>query len=268
MSRTLGLLITAYEEHRKPGKIEEALQIALDPRIDEVVIADDSSSDYQQLLERMDKFEKAHPQIKDKVRRFTRNTENRGVFGNKLTAIRLSQSEWVQSLDSDNVLDTAYLDRLWAEDWLPDTVMCPSFAAPNFDYRAMGGRDLTLRTLEEFAGWHGFGCLINTGNQCFHRPTMLEVTKACREVREDLRQPDYFNVGIRRDVKWRKVYDSADSFYFNMLWLLSGRCLRVVDGLTYQHAVHKHSSWQAAPPEKDALPDHYLLELRSAAKHC
>lgn len=261
----LGLLITTYEESRKPDKLERCLTIANDPRIAEVVIVDDCSSDFSLLEVRIAEWLDKHCRADLDVH-IHRNETNLGVFGNKLTAIRHAKSEWVQSIDSDNWFDKDYLDVLERQNFRDGLMFSPSFAMPNFDYRAMAGKILSLRTLAEFSAWKNFLCLANTGNQCFCRASMLSATNQCETENNQLRQPDYYGIGAERgNLHWRKVYDSADSFYFNKLWLELGGEVLVVPGLHYQHEVHEHSSWAAAPKEKDLLPLFYLLELRAMA---
>ncbi len=265
MSFELGLLITAYEEQRKPGKLERCLAIAADPRITEVVVVDDGSKDAEVTAQRVWLWNSEHGRPGLDVKCYV-NPENRGVFGNKLTAIRHAQSDWVQSIDSDNWLTPAYLDVLEQTERHANRMLSPSFAMPNFDYRPMQGKVLRLNTVNEFAAWKHFLCLANTGNQCFNRRRMLDVTSACGTVNDQLRQSDYYNLGdVRGELKWRKVYDSADSFYFNKLWLEAGGEVLIVPDLHYHHEVQEFSSWAAAPKEKDLLPLFYLLELKYAA---
>lgn len=262
----LGLLITAYEESRKPGRLARCLEIAADPRIGEVVIVDDASSDFAQLAAWYEEWRKTtRPELKTALHR---NPENLGVFGNKLLAIHYAQSEWVQSIDSDNWITPAYLDVLEKHPHVPTRMFSPSFARPHFDYREKAGHTIRRTNLQEFQPWKRFSCLMNTGNQFFHRPTMIDVMRDQATYNNQLTQFDHFGLGEgRRDLKWRKVYDSADSFYFNQRWLLAGYEVYIVPELEYDHEVTEHSSWAAAPSEKDVLPAIYYLELQQPAAY-
>jgi glycosyltransferase involved in cell wall biosynthesis len=263
--KRLGLVVTAYQESRKPGLLERALQIARqDSRIQEAVVVVDGSPDQAETLQRLEAFRQDWPAEKRWC--VVPLPQNLGVFGAKLSGLRAAVSPWVQSLDSDNEIDERYLDRLFQEDWNTQLVLCPSFARPAFDYSQRGGADVSLLNGERgwkfWDQWGPFGCLLNTGNQCLPREQLVAVCRKYSPTNFQLQQPDYFNVGSQlADRHWRLVYDSADSFFFNKLWLVAGGTLRVVAGLEYNHAVHAHSSWDAAPSEKEVLPAVYTREL-------
>jgi glycosyltransferase involved in cell wall biosynthesis len=276
---SFGIVITAYEEHRKPGYLEKALEIALDPRVDEVIVSDDCSSDWKDTANRIINFMNTHPietklcgavwqgqQVyAGKIKPHT-NDSNLGVFGNKLAGIRRASTDWVQSLDSDNCLNQAYLDTLFGMMTDPNRMLCPSFAKPEFDYRAQAGNVIEIKNFSYMLSWRRFGCLLNTGNQCFHRETFLDVFKEVPTERYDRWTHDYFAAISMDDLEHRKIYDSADSFCFNKHWLLAGKKLFVGPGLEYDHPVHEHSSWRAAPKLKEALPPIYFQELVDTSK--
>lgn len=262
--KKIGLAITSFNEHRRPGMLLRAARIATAcNRIEELVVVDDSGDG----TEGAKYFANLAPQIRAVVPtsvnvRCIENPINLGVFGNKLAAIRASSSEYVQSLDSDNAIDQRFLDRLFDLEWLPHLAICPSFAKPQFDYREQAGRFITLSNIAEFTGWNRFFCLMNTGNSFFHRQTMLELFRDFPVEHFQLAQPDYFAAqGKRIDRHWRAVFDAGDSFFFNKRWLMAGNEMLVAPGLEYLHEVHPSSSWQAAPAEKDILPVIYSLEL-------
>jgi len=262
--KTIGLLITAYEEHKRLGKLQRAAEIAFaDERIRELVVWDDSgdgSDGMRHFSSVCAEFRRRCPAHLKLVTGW--NQKNRGVFGNKLAAIRASRSAWVQSLDSDNHFGAEYLDTLFAIEWLPHLMISPSYAAPEFDYREKSGHKITLSNAVTFFEWPRACCLLNTGNQFFYQPGMLTIMANAKEESFHLDQPDYFHAGPNlEEVRWRKVYDAGDSFYFNKRWLEAGNEILVAPGLTYQHEVHKGSSWQAAPPEKEILTIIYAMEL-------
>ena len=264
---SIGLLITSYEEGRKPGKLERAMASALHPCVTELLIYDDGSADVEDTAARVHAWCDQHSRVESKELAvyFVRGEVNLGVFGAKLSAIRNAKSEWVQSLDSDNWLPSSYWDVLNSQTHIPRRMLSPSFARPSFDYREVAGKVWTRDSLPELRPMRTFGCLANTGNQFFHRPMMLRVMERYRERHNEQFQPDYFGRGIEHtttpSLKWRNVYDSADSFFFNKCWLMATNEIYVVPGLEYEHDVHQHSSWQAAPKEKEALPAIYFAEL-------
>jgi glycosyltransferase involved in cell wall biosynthesis len=257
---SFGILITTYRESLRPGLLERALEIASDRRVDEVVISDDASED---LVATYDRVQRLGPELRAKLK-FVTQPENLGVFGNKLSALRAAQSDWVQSLDSDNCLSSTYLDRLFPFLGDPDRVLCPTFARPEFDYRERAGESVTLTNFPEFLRCRWFGCFMNTGNQCCHRETMLAVLKDLPALRHDRYIHDYFAETELSDLDHRRVYDSADSLLFNKLWLESGRRLYLGPGLEYDHAIHQASSWLRAPGLKAVMPPIYFRELLDA----
>lgn len=259
---TLSLVITAYHESRKYGMIERAIEIGHDSRITEIIICDDASEDFEDTQERVKVFAE-NLGISDKLHIKT-NKENLGVFGNKLRGIRLASSEWIQSLDSDNFISERYLGVLENLRKVPEEMICPSFAQPQFDYRTKEDQVITLDNLKSFLYWKAVGCFVNTGNQCFHRETMLEVMKELPEYRHDRFIKEYFDEPME-DISHRKVYDSADSFLFNKYWLLFGGSLKIGKGLEYFHTVDENSSWKAAPKLKKVMPAIYFRELLDAA---
>lgn len=270
--KTIALLITTYQEHTRPGKLWRAAQIALaDPRISQLVLRDDSgigTPGHNAFLENVEAISRSAPrELKITA---NANQKNLGVFGNKLAAIRDCECDWAQSLDSDNQLDVRALDTIFAYEWLPHVMFSPSFAEPEFDYRAKAGFKITLSNVPDFFEWRTSCCLMNTGNQFMHVPTMRSVLQKEPVENFQMSQSDYFRRGNNRaDLHWRKVYDAADSFYFNSRWLMAGNETLIVPGLQYKHEVHRGSSWLAAPQEKDILPIIYALELidRSRGQH-
>lgn len=267
--KKIGLAITSFNEHRRPGMLLRAVKIATEcDRIEEVVINDDSGPD----TEGEKYFFALSPTIRATIPTSVRvrlnvNHANLGVFGNKLAVIRASGSEYLQSLDSDNAIDQRFLDTLFALEWRPHLAICPSFAKPEFDYREQAGKRITLSNIASFTSWGRFFCLMNTGNNFFHRRTMLDLFERFSGANFQFDQPDYFKAQANRgDRHWRAVFDAGDSFFFNKRWLMAGNEMLVAPGLEYSHEVHSSSSWQAAPKEKDILPVIYSLELLDKAK--
>ena len=128
----VSVALTVY--NRSTLALEAVRRVAADPRIGEIVVSDDASepSEYRRLCAIL-------AELGPKVRIY-RNERNRGPLWNKHRAVSLCTSEFAILFDSDNVLDTPYLDCLFkAAPWRRDCFYCPEFARPRFDLRLFGG---------------------------------------------------------------------------------------------------------------------------------
>ncbi len=242
--------------------------------IDEIVVVDDGSDDYEWLRERM----KEYPEVN-----LYHNETNLGVFLNKIEIVAQSTSDWVITCDSDNHKDVAHIDKALSLPLDPDVWYCPSFAKPSFDYRQYIG-EYDLKTIGRFdeGGYKNRSiarCCLNTGNQIVHRQTFLEVFSAYRGTQYWLDAWDAYkafhglcavNVHERPKRYWRQVWDANDSMLFNMLWLFAGKRLAVVKGLEYEHYVAPDaaSNYNRSGKEKGSLGDRlfqHLVEQSEAA---
>lgn len=255
---TITLAITAYRETTRGNLqwIRECLAPAIAHDIvSDIWVIDDNSTDYEQLAESLDGL--------PKVRHAT-NPYNFGVFGNKLESVAGAHNEWVLMCDSDNVMGRQYLGALKSmQPWDANTWYSASFARPDFNYRSLAGR-WDAHNVAQLVDLPLAECCLNTGNQFVHRDTFMDVFEQFRHQRFDLMQPDYLGVGDRSDLKWRLVYDAADSIFYNKTWILQGGTLAVCRELEYDHRRRNDSSWGIAPAEKERLPAFYLQELREA----
>jgi glycosyltransferase involved in cell wall biosynthesis len=195
-------------------------QVLHDERIKEIVISDDNSTDgsYEGLCE--------YYLSNDKVFVF-QNFDRLKVHGNKMRSIDNALSDWCILFDSDNIITPAYLDKLYEHTWDKDTIYQPSFAKPHFDYRGLVGiydaentKDNIQRPL--------FECMLNTQNFFVHRESYIKVWKDQSDI------------------------NGADSIFFNYLWLKSGRKINVVEGLEYEHVVHRGSFYESVA--EDSVP--------------
>ena len=220
--RQISLCLTHWNRAHMITKAYE--KVFADPRISEIVISDDHSNwtQYLELLKLRT----------DRVNVF-RNEVNLGVGGNKAKAISLAQSEWAIIFDSDNVLDTDYLDRLFEiPEWDKDTIYAPTFAKPHFDYRGIGGKTISRGNVKEYMGNGAFSCFLNTGNYFVHRDTFGEV---------------YEHVQVK----------GADSIYIVYLWLKAGKKIVPVPGMHYEHLVHNGSYYVSVAKESEPLTSYY-----------
>jgi glycosyltransferase involved in cell wall biosynthesis len=220
--RQISLCLTHWNRAQLIPKSYE--KVFEDQRISEIVISDDHS-DYTQYLALLGlRSERIH---------IYRNPTNLGVGGNKAQAIALAQNQWCIIFDSDNVLDSTYIDKLFEiPNWEPDTIYAPSFAKPHFDYRLFQGKTIDKTNVREYVGRPGFDCFLNTGNYFVHRDTFNEV---------------YEHIQVK----------GADSIYILYLWLKAGKKIVAVPGMHYEHLVHNGSYYQSVAKESEPLTKHY-----------
>lgn len=206
----LTFAITVY--NRWELLLESFAGIIDDPRIDEILICDDHSADeYWNKIKDLGKF---NPKIK-----VIRQLENRGMLENKRDAIYYSKNEWVIIADSDNVFTKEYIDNI-PQIRRPQTIYSPSFGRPNFDYRLYQGQHITKEVVQQHINEDMFNCFLNTFNCVVHRETFLSVWQ-------------------KNDVK------SADSIWFNYLWLKAGNGFYICPRMWYDHRVHSGSGFLA-----------------------
>jgi len=232
-STQITLALTHF--NREAMLLESFAQVIDDPRIGEVVISDDASTDgsYERLVQRFQGT---------KVKVF-RNSQNLDCYANKAEAVWRSQFDWVILFDSDNIIGKGYLDVLYAlPKWEEGVIYCPDFAMPHFPYFLWSGVTIDRHNVSSFMGQpvlrevmtrkgkvkrmvldpagSRFRCLLNTANYFVPRALYLKV--------------------------WDDTVDphTADSIYFAYLWLKSGGKLRVVPGLRYIHRIHPLSHYR------------------------
>lgn len=203
------LSITTF--NRLAWTIESFAQVIDDERISEVILMDDASTDnsFHELRKTFNSVEKV---------RVIQQFKNRGMQGNKHSAVAHAKNPFVILFDSDNVLGVDYLDAIPSELNLR-TIYCPSWAHPNFDYTAFSGLRFNRTTVNEHLGKPYFEQLLNTCNYVVPRD------EYCRVYREDL------------SIK------GSDTVYFAHLWLKAGNNFEVVSGMEYFHRVGPHSGW-------------------------
>ena len=205
-------------------------QVLNDDRIAEILINDDNSIDgsYQKLVDDYLFDEKVVVKI---------NNDRLKVHGNKHMAVYNSyihkKTEWCILFDSDNVLTKDYLDKLYTLDWDKNTSYQPSFARPNFDYRHLVGV-YDNNNISEKIDLPLFDCMLNTQNFFINKSEYVRV--------------------------WRDEQDinGADSIFFNALWISAGNKIQVVDGLEYDHLVHRGSFYESVAEE--SLPKSNLIK--------
>jgi glycosyltransferase involved in cell wall biosynthesis len=264
---TISFAVLAYNESArsrcKGERLLRSLSAAREhPGIDEIVVVDDGSSDYewlQGLLSEVPKVNLYH------------NEGNLGVFLNKIEVVARSAGDWVIVSDSDNFKDAAHIDKALSQPLDPNVIYCPSFARPVFDYRHLTGEyDLVSISTVDFTSAFA-RCCFNTGNQFVHRQTFLEVFGQYRNTRYWLdmwRHLPGVPPSDRSSHYWRQVWDANDSMLFNMLWMYAGKRLAVVEGLEYEHYMSKDdsSNYNRSPADKGPLGEALYRELVERSK--
>jgi glycosyltransferase involved in cell wall biosynthesis len=207
----ISLCITNYNRNAYLFKSFE--QVLNDDRISEIVIVDDCSD-----LELYNRIEERCKYM-NKVKLF-RNEKNLGCYENKKVAVSKASEEYVIIFDSDNVIDTSYIDKIYSVEWNPSTILAPDFAQPVFDYRQYSGVTFNKVNVSQYALKGNFACLINTMNYFVHRDSYVAIWQA--------------KEGIK----------GADSIYMNYLWLLAGNEINCLDGLHYFHRINAEDKTQ------------------------
>lgn len=205
------LAITTH--NRTQLLFESFAKILEDERIDEIIIVDDCSD--------IDIFYEISAWLKDikKIKLF-RQAQNRGMGKNKADAISYSSNEWVIIFDSDNIIDSTYLDAI-PLNLNPHIIYCPDFAKPSFDYRKYSGHEINMINLKQYASDKVFNMLMNTCNYLVNRDEYLNVYRE--------------NIKIKgTDTKW-----------MNYLWLKAGGSFKVLKDCSYFHRVHSGSGFMA-----------------------
>lgn len=212
--RTISLCITTYE--RYGFLIESFHQVLDDPRISEIVIVDDCSE--KLLFDKIKLFCDPYPKIK-----LYRNESNQDCYRNKMLAISYSSNPWLILLDSDNIIDKKYVDKIFEiEEWERGigAVYQPTFAYPNFDFREFSGVEITAKNVHEYMGRNMFDTALNAANYFVNKEVYLNVWDA--------------NTNPH----------TADSIYQNYNILKGGGTIKFIEGLQYFHRVHSESHYK------------------------
>jgi len=207
----ISLCITNYNRYEM--LLESFAQVLNDDRISEIVIVDDCSE--------YEAYFKIALAIKEmsKVRLY-RNDVNLGMSLNKKRAVELAKSDWCIILDSDNVIGPDYLDAL-PDYRLKNTIYCPSFARPQFDYSHFSRILIDKLSVGAFIDRKAGEPLFNTCNYAVNREEYLKVYRHNPEMK------------------------GTDTIWFNYLWLKAGNSFYVVPGMEYYHRVWEGSGFLA-----------------------
>lgn len=214
----ISLCITTYNRYEL--LMESFAQVLDDDRISEIVIVDDCSDNaiFDKVLEATEDNHKIY---------LYRNCNNLGMSRNKAKAIECANNKWCILFDSDNIITPGYLDALLAlptthvEQLNAETIYCPSFAKPQFNYGRYAGQYIDAGTAGHLM-LHPMGeCIFNTCNYMVNREEYLKVYQHNPEMK------------------------GTDTIWFNYLWLKAGNSFYVVPGMEYYHRVHDGSGFLA-----------------------
>jgi glycosyltransferase involved in cell wall biosynthesis len=218
----ISLCITTY--NRDQLTVDSFAQVLNDDRISEIVIVDDHSDEtiYNNLAWLVNGM--------DKVRLF-RNPKNLGCYHNKRMAVECASNEWVILFDSDNVIGKDYIDALFNYNpkmddgsfsgWAKWVIYQPEFAMPHFNFTAYSNKSFDKGLAKNYMPQMTFQTMLNAMNFFVNRAEYLRVFDSSKE------EP------------W-----TADSIYFNYLWLKSGGSIFVTPELRYMHLVHDGSHYK------------------------
>lgn len=219
----LSLCITTY--NRFDLLKESYAQVIDDPRISEIIIVDDCSTE---------------PRIKEKVNSLAggkvkvfHQAQNRGMSRNKADAISYASNEWCIIFDSDNIIGPDYLDAFFEYThfdlpsfgpgpWDSKNIFCPDFAKPEFNYGKYSTPNFQSFDSKRAAFHIGddmFNCLLNTCNYIVNR--------------------DYY----LKTYQHNPAHIASDTIWHAYNHLKSGGLFYIVPGMQYYHRVHKGSGF-------------------------
>ena len=204
----LSLCITTYNRFEL---LKEAYaQVVDDPRISEIIIVDDCSTE---------------PGIKEKVNSLAggkvkvfHQAQNRGMSRNKADAISYSTNEWCIIFDSDNVIGIDYLDAI-PRRLSSNTIYCPSLAKPEFNYEYYSGMAFVSDNIGAWIKEDMLNTCMNTCNYVVNRDFYLKT------------------------YQYNPEHIASDTIWHAYNHLISGGAFYIVPGMQYYHRIHKGSGF-------------------------
>lgn len=209
--RRISLVIPNY--NRVDMLLQSFEKVYNDERISEIIVSDDHSE--AGVYYELEKLFAHLPKVK-----MFRQDINVDCYLNKRQAVELATNDFVILFDSDNILGTDYLDRVFEHEWEADTILAPYFAKPHFDYRAFGNLVISKNNVASLMKEKMFSTLLNTCNYFVCRKQYL----------------NFFDDSVDPV--------TSDSEYFNYCWLAGGNKIKVVAGMEYFHRVHDESHFK------------------------
>lgn len=209
----LSLCITTFNRYELLK--ESYAQVIDDPRISEIIIVDDASTE---------------PGIKEKVNSLAdrkvkvfHQAQNRGMSMNKRDAISYASNPWVIIFDSDNIIGPDYLDAFYkmlnGATPLDDTIYCPSFAKPEFSYLQYEDFLVNKQYAAKLIKEDMFNTCANTCNYIVNR--------------------DYY----LKTYQYNEKHIASDTIWHAYNHLRVGGWFHIVPNMQYYHRVHKGSGF-------------------------
>ena len=191
------------------------------PFIDEIIISDENGNDIKKIknkIRNLDKF------------KFNINNKKLGAFYNKIKCCKLAKNDWIALIDSDNFADIDYF--IVANNFLnnnnnikSNSILAPSFAKPNFDYRHFSGMCFKKGNFKNIPNCKTKSSIVmNTGNYILNK---------------------YLINKLKIEEKNEKITQTpADVLLFNtILFEQLDLEMYIVPNLYYNHIVHNGSFW-------------------------
>jgi len=180
--------------------------------ISEIVIQDDHTEDYQKLQHLVSTKIKLH-----------QNKEHLSPLLSRPNLVSNSKNDWVLIMDSDNFLNSENFFIIRNILLQEDTIYCPAFAKPNFDFRKYNGKFIDINFAQKEFNDLSMQIFLNTGNYLVNKKKYLEVSK-------------------KIETKYNKF--TVDVIYYNYLWLSEGYKLFCMENYEYDHTLRGDSYWQ------------------------
>jgi hypothetical protein len=198
--------------------------------ISEIIISDEASSDDFKLLQQ-------HFPDNSKLKIF-KNETVLGPFLNKIRCCKEASNEWIVLLDSDNFAGIDDYFKI-AEKYIASsshninkkTILSPSMASPNFDYKFLANIILTKNNIRNYYSNPMFNCFINTGNYIINKNLIdtLNFEKDIELIQKShacdvklmhtlfLEQFENFNIHIVKNIKYNHVVHDESIYLKNFM---------------------------------------------------
>ena len=228
------MITLSITTHNRPEMTIKAFEKVIDnPQVSEILIVDDRSNTksllkLDSLIRHLKDSSKIHLHV---------NYKNLGCYHNKRKAVEKASNDWVILFDSDNIIDNDYISAVINCAWYDNIIYAPEFARPHFDYRGFTREIITCDTVKHWAKQNQFDCLINTCNYFVNRDRYLAAW-------EDHPEP------------W-----TADTLFHNYNHLKNGGCIKVVEGMQYDHLVHNGSHYQEHVDKGEGMRKEYMKKI-------
>ena len=203
-----------------------------DDRVSEHIISNDDSSQVVVL----DGLARSCPKVK-----IYNNDPRLHLFRNNYATIERSTNPWVILIDSDNVIDTKFIDTCYAQAPWNDSIIYTPGLAGRFDYRDTGFREINKSNIAAYVdmitGNRGVNDVLNLLNVFVNRD------RYCAACRSEYLLENAAPYGLK------SLLYGYDSIFSNFLMLKSGMTIKIIPELQYDHTVHDGSFYLSVADE-------------------